>query len=259
MKTQTLPAAGPLGNRQEAAIFALRAVAAGADNAPMRTRVKIEGLMDVPTALAVAELGADCIGLVFADSPRRVAVETAADIVAALGPWAATVGVFVNATADEINDVIARTGIGCVQLHGDEPPELTALVRRPCIKAFGVRDAGWLGQARRFAEAAGTNLAGIVLDAFDPRARGGTGKSFNWQLVADARSAGEIGPSGLLAGGRSVPIILAGGLTPDNVAAAIGAVRPWGVDVASGVESSPGRKDMAKVAAFIAAARGAAT
>jgi len=212
-----------------------------------RVRVKIEGLRDPATALRIAQMGADAIGMVFAESPRWVSPEQARAIVDVLPPWVATVGVFVNADATTINRVVERTRIGCVQLHGDEPPQIVAQVSRPCIKAFRVRDQGWLDEVRRWLDAvtARTNLSAVLLDAYNPNARGGTGERFNWELVADARGAG------LLAG--IDPIILAGGLDASCVGQAIELVKPWGVDVASGVEKAPGVKDLKKVADFIRA------
>ena len=245
-----------------------------------RVLVKIEGLRDPAEAARIAEMGAEAIGLVFAPSPRRVTVEQARAVVAALPHGVATVGVFVDAAADEINDVAERTGIACVQLHGDEPPEIVAQLARPCIKAFRVRDGrwadearAWMGAARRFASVAGSDaperaeqapqrkraeqvppLRGFalrppvaLLDAYDPRAAGGTGRRFNWRLVAEARAAGAAAGIG--------PIILAGGLDASCVGEAIRLVRPWAVDVASGVESAPGVKDLAKVEAFLRAVR----
>lgn len=215
-----------------------------------RVRVKIEGLRDAATACQVAAMGADAIGLVFAPSPRRATSDAAREIVRALPPWIATVGVFVNASADEINEVVRTSHIGYVQLHGDESPDIIADIDARCLKAFRVRDgqslidaADWVRQARP----AG-NLAGVVLDAFSPSAYGGTGERFNWDLIAQARASGQIRDLG--------PMILAGGLDSQCVREAVATVQPWGVDVASGVESSPGVKDLAKVRAFIEAVAG---
>jgi len=214
-----------------------------------RVRVKIEGLRDPETALRIAQMGADALGLVFAESPRWVSPEQARAVIDVLPPWVATVGVFVNADAAAINRVVERTGISHVQLHGDEPPELVAEVARPCIKAFRVREEGWLAEVRRWVSAvvARRNLAAVLLDAYAPDARGGTGRKFNWDLVADARAAGAM--AGL------DPIILAGGLDATCVSQAIDLVRPWAVDVASGVEKAPGVKDLRKVEDFIRATR----
>ncbi len=212
-----------------------------------RVRVKIEGLRDGPTALKIAQMGADAIGLVFAESPRWVSPEQARAVVDVLPPWVATVGVFVDADAMTINRVVQRTGIGYVQLHGAEPPEIVARIDAPCIKAFRVRDAGWLDEVHAWLSAcpARGNLSAVLLDAFSPNAAGGTGRRFNWSMVADARAAGK------LAGVD--PIILAGGLDAACVEDAIELVQPWAVDVASGVEKSPGVKDLKKVERFIRA------
>jgi len=214
-----------------------------------RVRVKIEGLREPATALRIAQMGADAVGLVFAESPRWVSPEQARAIVDILPPWVAAVGVFVNAEASTINRVIERTHITHVQLHGDEPPEIVAQINRPCIKAFRVRDESWLGEVRQWLEAltAPSNLAAVLLDAYDPNARGGTGRRFKWDLVADARAAGA------MAGVD--PIILAGGLDASCVSGAIDLVKPWAVDVASGVEKAPGVKDLALVEDFIRATR----
>jgi len=214
-----------------------------------RVRVKIEGLREPKTALKIAQMGADAIGLVFAESPRWVSPEQARAITDVLPPWVSSVGVFVDAAPDVINAVIRRTNIDYVQLHGDEPPELLSRIDAPCIKAFRVRDEGWLGEVRRWLDGAAgwSNLAAVLLDAYSKTARGGTGERFNWNLVAAARSAGAL--AGL------EPIILAGGLDSSNVGPAIDLVQPWAVDVASGVEKAPGVKDLRKVADFIRATR----
>jgi phosphoribosylanthranilate isomerase len=157
--------------------------------------------------------------------------------------------VFVDADPATINRVIERTRIGYVQLHGQEPPDVLAQIHAPCIKAFRVRDAGWLKEARDWLAGATVrgNLAAILLDAYDPAAPGGTGRRFNWDLVAQARLSGEL--AGL------DPIILAGGLDASCVSRAIDTVQPWAVDVASGVEKAPGLKDLKKVADFIDATK----
>ncbi len=214
-----------------------------------RVRVKIEGLRDPAEALKIAQMGADAIGLVLADSPRRVSIEQARAIVDVL-PWGVTtVGVFVNADAESINHVVAKSRITCVQLHGDEPPDIVSRINAPCIKAFRVRDESWLGEVKRWLDGVQlrSNIAAVLLDTYDDRSRGGTGNSFNWDYVADARAAGAL--AGI------DPIVLAGGLDASNVSAAIDMIQPWAVDVATGVESSPGVKDLRKVESFIRATR----
>jgi len=214
-----------------------------------RVRVKIEGLRDGETALKVAQMGADAVGLVFAESPRWVSPAQARAVVDVLPPWVASVGVFVNADAATINRVIERTRISCVQLHGDEPPEIVGQIDRPCIKAFRVRDTSWLEEVRKWLSGAAprSNLAAVLLDAYNPDVRGGTGQRFNWDLVADARAAGAM--AGI------DPIVLAGGLDASCVNQAIELVQPWAVDAASGVEKAPGVKDLRKVEDFIRATR----
>jgi len=214
-----------------------------------RVRIKIEGLRDPETALRVAQMGADAIGLVFADSPRWVSPEQARAITDNLPCWVSTIGVFVNAEPAVINSVIERSRIGYVQLHGDEPPETVGLIDRPVVKAFRVRDESWLSEVREWVGSvtARSNLAAVLLDAYAPDVRGGSGVQFNWHMVRQAREAGAM--AGL------DPIILAGGLDPQCVSRAIDEVQPWAVDVASGVEKSPGVKDLKKIEKFIRATR----
>ena len=217
--------------------------------AVQRVRVKIEGLRDPASALRIAQMGADAIGMVFAESPRWVSPEQARAIVDCLPPWVASVGVFVDSDPAAINQVIKRTRIACVQLHGDESPDIVGQIERPCIKAFRVRDENWVSEVRGWLDncPARSNLVGVLLDAYNPKVCGGTGERFNWDLVADARAAGAM--AGI------DPVILAGGLDASCVSGAIDLVRPWAVDVASGVEKTPGVKDMKKVEDFIRATR----
>ncbi|HUN80427.1 MAG TPA: phosphoribosylanthranilate isomerase [Phycisphaerae bacterium] len=210
-------------------------------------RVKICGMTHPRDAAAAAELGADAIGLVFARSPRQVSLATARQIIAALPPWIARVGVFVNPSAATVRRAIESVGISEVQLHGDEAPGLMkALGGMPVIKALRVRDRSFTEDVGRWSDA---GAAGILLDAYSPKARGGTGERFDWDLVTqNRRSVGlDKGP----------PLILAGGLNVQNIRAAIRAVRPWGVDVSSGVESKPGVKSVELMERFISAARSA--
>jgi phosphoribosylanthranilate isomerase len=207
--------------------------------------IKIEGLRDPDIARRVVELGASAIGLVFAPSPRQVTPQAAAAIVAALPPEVHKVGVFVNAPPDEINRVRRISGITHVQLHGGEPPSIVPMIQDAAvIKAFRVRDEltvpqalSWLAQLDPPSRQRVTPL----FDAYDPHAPGGTGRSFNWKLLAPI---------------QGMRFILAGGLAAGNVRQAAQALAPWGVDVASGVESAPGIKDLALVEAFITALAG---
>ena len=214
-----------------------------------RVRIKICGVRDPRTALKIVQLGADAVGLVFASSPRWVSPEQARAVTDILPPLVTAVGVFVDADAATINRVVARAGLTMVQLHGQEPPTIVGEIAATCIKAFAVRDAAWIDTVRQWlagVPAAG-RLAGVLLDAFKPESPGGTGQRFNWDWVAEARSAGKL--HGL------PPLILSGGLDAAVVSSAIDIVQPWAVDVSSGVESSPGVKDLDKVERFIRATR----
>lgn len=213
-------------------------------------RIKICGLTRPEDAAAAAQAGADAIGLNFAPpSPRAIEVERAQEIAAAVGPGVLKVGVFVNASAEAILACAAAVPLDAVQLHGDEPPEmLLELGDLPVIKAFRLRDGdlnpitSYIGGCRKLRRMP----SAVLIDAYSPDARGGTGQ------IADWSSAEHYG---VLAAPSLPGLILAGGLTADNVALAIAQVRPFGVDTASGVESSPGVKDLRRMAAFIAAAR----
>ncbi|MFI5307166.1 MAG: phosphoribosylanthranilate isomerase [Polyangiales bacterium] len=199
--------------------------------------VKICGVTSVRDAELCVAAGADAIGLNFHPrSPRYVDAQQARQIVDAVAERALTVGVFVDASYEQIKALEQQTGVACVQLHGDESPELLQALLPHAFKAIRVRDEASIAAARRFS---GQH---ILLDAYEPGLAGGTGRTFRWELAIE------------LAKERQVT--LAGGLDPSNVAEAIARVRPFCVDVASGVESAPGRKDPNKVRAFIAAAKG---
>ena len=203
----------------------------------MRTRVKICGITRAQDAEAAAGQGADAIGLVFyRPSPRCVTLERARQIVAATPAFVATVAVFVNPSRDEVETVIRECGVTLLQFHGDEPPDFCAGFSRPYIKAARIRpDLDLLKYLSPHAAA-----RAWMLDAFHEDLWGGTGGAFDWSLVP--RSAAK-------------PVILSGGLTADNVAEAVRRVRPYAVDVSTGVEGSKGIKDAAKIAAFIGAVR----
>jgi phosphoribosylanthranilate isomerase len=207
-------------------------------------RVKICGLTSPGEALSAAEAGADFIGLVFwPKSPRCVGVETARAIAGALPPSILKVGVFVNAPAEVLERTAEEVGLDILQLHGEEPPDALLGLRQRVWKAVRVGRGFLPAEALRYEGLA----AGILLDTKVPgedAPYGGTGEGFDWSLVKQVRRGASF-------------IVLAGGLTPDNVASAIAQVGPDAVDVSTGVEVSPGRKDPAKVRAFIEAARSA--
>lgn len=201
----------------------------------MSVKVKICGITSVADAVAAAEAGADMIGLMFYDrSPRYITVERAAEISRAVSPFIVKVGVFVNPDEDTVMRAIGDCGVSLLQFHGEETPEFCTQFGAMSMKAFRVRDAGSLLALPNYATDA------YLLDAYSPDAHGGTGAKFNWDLALEAKAHGK-------------PIFLAGGLTPENVGAAVRQVHPFGVDVSSGVESAPGQKDHAKVRAFIQA------
>lgn len=203
----------------------------------MSTKVKICGITNVADGLAAAEAGADMIGLMFAEkSPRLITLPTAVEISRALSPFIVKVGVFVNPSEDLVLRAIGEAGVTLLQFHGDETPEFCTQFGVMSMKAFRIRDEESLAALPNYA----TDT--YLLDAFSPEARGGTGEKFNWDLAIEAQKFGK-------------PIFLAGGLTPQNVAGAVRKVQPFGVDVSSGVESAPGKKDIAKVKAFIQAVR----
>lgn len=212
-------------------------------------RIKICGITRVEDALTAADAGADAIGLVFAKSPRRVSVARARQIVAALPPFVVPVGVFVNVPVERIRDVAEAVGLSVVQLHGDENRGTIArLAPLRVIRAIRVRDRQFAHDVTLYATARPPHRpAALLLDAFDPRVRGGTGSAFEWQLAADAQRAGALD--------GAPPLILAGGLTATNVGRAISVVNPDGVDVSGGVESAPGIKDKTKIRKFMDAVR----
>lgn len=199
----------------------------------MRVRVKICGITRADDAKAAVNHGADAIGLVFHGlSPRFVDTDRAAEIARNVPPFVTRVGLFVNAAAAEVNAVLARVPLDLLQFHGDESPEYCGGFNRPYIKAIAMRDGADLEREfSRFRDA-----QGFLLDTHVAGMAGGSGQVFDWSRVPPTRTK---------------PVILAGGLNPGNVAAAIRAVRPYAVDVSSGVEQAKGIKDAARIAAFI--------
>jgi len=200
------------------------------------TRVKICGITSAEDALAAVEAGADALGFVFVPgTPRLVHPETAERIVAGLPPFVTAVGVFVDQPLEEVLRIAARCNLQAVQLHGDEPEAFSRRIPLKVIKAVRVRDAPDLGPIATYPAHA------FLLDAFVEGQAGGTGTPISWDLAVQAKG--------------HAPIILSGGLRPETVGLAVRRVRPYGVDVSSGVEMRPGRKDHQKVREFIAAVR----
>jgi phosphoribosylanthranilate isomerase len=202
-------------------------------------RVKICGITNLEDALLAADLGAHALGFIFyPKSPRSVRPEVARDIINNLPPFVMTVGVFVDEEAEAVRAIAETAGLDWVQLHGKEPPDYCCELKRRVIKGFRVKDASSLSLLPAYRE----SVQAFLLDTYKAGTAGGTGVTFDWEL---ARKAGELGP-----------IILAGGLTPANVAQAIHAAQPAGVDVASGVEAAPGKKDPGKLREFFEAVKG---
>jgi len=203
------------------------------------TRVKICGITRPQDALAAVRLGADAIGLVFyAKSPRYVLPQQVLEITRVLPPFVSSVGLFVNPAPEEVEAVLQALHLDLLQFHGEETPEFCRQFRVPYIKAVRVKPGLDLVQYA----ASYRDARGLLMDAFVEGAHGGTGQSFDWTLI----------PAGL-----PLPVVLSGGLDADNVAAAIKQVRPWAVDVSSGVESAKGIKDAARMAAFMQGVRDA--
>ncbi len=199
--------------------------------------VKICGITNEADALAATEAGADALGLMFYEpSPRNISLKAAAEIARKLPPFVIKVGVFVNAPEDVVLRAIGECGLNIVQFHGDETPDYCQLFPVMTVKAFRIRDAESLKALPDYPTDA------WLLDAYVADKLGGTGAKFNWDLAVEAQKLGR-------------PIFLAGGLTPENVGEAVRKVRPYAVDVSSGVEASPGKKDHEKVRKFIREAK----
>jgi phosphoribosylanthranilate isomerase len=203
--------------------------------------VKICGITNLADAQAAIEAGADALGFVFCEkSPRYMNIHACAEISKQIPPSIIRVGVFANALKAMVMNAATECALNLLQFHGNEPPEYCTQFGLMSMKAFRIRGAETLKELRKFPTSA------WLLDAFSPEVLGGTGEKFNWDWAVEARKFGK-------------PIFLAGGLTPENVAEAVRKVRPFGVDVSSGVEISPGKKDHAKMCAFITAAKNAAS
>ena len=205
----------------------------------MRTRIKICGITRAEDALAAAAAGADAIGLIFyAGSSRHVSAERAADIVGRLPPFVTAVGLFVDPAEDEVRAVLDRVALDLLQFHGAETPEFCARFGRSHIKALAAAPGvDLLQSAASYREA-----RGVLIDAYVPGVHGGTGVPADWDAIP---------------GTLPLPLVLAGGLTPDNVGQAVRTVRPWAVDVSSGVELARGVKDHDKITAFVRGVRNA--
>jgi phosphoribosylanthranilate isomerase len=205
----------------------------------VNVKVKICGVTSVGDAQAAVHAGADAVGLMlYSGSPRHITPEAAQEIAGNLPPSVIRVGVFVDPNPEDVFAAIRLCGLNLLQFHGAETPQFCQQFGVMTMKAFRMKNAESLAALASFSADA------FLLDSHVPDKPGGTGQTFNWDLAVAAKKFGR-------------PIFLAGGLTPENVADAIRAAQPFAVDVSSGVEISPGRKDPEKIRAFIAAARGA--
>ena len=200
--------------------------------------VKICGITNLSDALMCVEAGADALGFIFVEgTPRSIDPAVVEEIIRSLPPFVTTVGVFVNRPVEEVEGIANALALSLVQLHGDESPEYCETLRVRFIKAFRVKEADDLAVLPQYPGA-----KAYLLDPFVPGKLGGTGRTLDWELAVKAKAYGRI--------------ILAGGLTPENVAEAVRRVEPYAVDVSSGVEASPGRKDPEKVKRFIEQVQG---
>ena len=197
-----------------------------------QVKIKVCGMTSLKDTLVAVEEGADAVGFIFyKKSPRSVTMKIAREIILELPPFVDTVGVFVDETEEKINKIADYCNLDMVQLHGDESPAFCKKMRRRVIKAIRVKDMQSVKKLSSF------EVSGFLLDTFSENIHGGTGKVFDWNLALPAKKLG--------------PVIMAGGLTPNNVRQAIQRVRPYGVDVCSGVESQPGIKDHKKIRDFL--------
>jgi len=192
--------------------------------------VKICGITDYEDASIAVELGAAALGFIFAHSPRQVTPQKARDIISTIPPFVKTVGIFVNQDPIEINKIMRYCGLDLVQLHGDESPDFCDELMPYTIKALRIKDEA----SPRTAQAYRGNVRALLLDTYSKDKAGGTGETFDWQLAIKIKKLG-------------IPIILAGGLGPSNIEGAISIVRPYAVDVNSGVEERPGKKSFSLI------------
>ncbi len=203
----------------------------------MDTKVKICGITNIEDALHASECGADALGFIlYRRSPRFIDPDRAASIIRELPPFVTTVGVFVDESPETVNTLAREVGFGVVQLHGNESPGECTAVEARVVKAVRIRDTHSLNGLGSY-----SGVSAFLLDTYRQGVPGGTGESFDWDIAVEAKGYGRI--------------ILSGGLNPENIREAVICVRPYGVDVSSGVEIEPGRKDHRKVAEFISRVR----
>ena len=200
-----------------------------------KVKVKICGITNLEDALIAVELGADALGFIFAPSPRQITPQKARAIIRTVKPYLKTVGVFVDEAPATIREIMQQCGFDWIQLHGDESPAFCTGLMPYAIKALRIKDESSL----RTGQAYHGKVRALLLDTYSNEKAGGTGKTFDWEVAVKIKKQGT-------------PIILSGGLKPSNIAAAIHAVRPYAVDVNSGIESYPGKKDPVLMKAMMA-------
>ncbi len=189
-------------------------------------RVKICGITNQQDAYEAVALGIDTLGFIFAKSPRQIAPEKAHDIISALPPFVTAMGVFVNEDPTKLREIVKFCGLNLIQFHGDETPDMCSEFMPHSVKAFQIKDEASLERIKPY----NGKVRALLFDTYSKEKRGGTGKTFDWGLAVKGKELG-------------MPVILSGGLSPLNIAEAISAVKPYAVDVNSGVEISPGKKD----------------
>ncbi len=200
----------------------------------MRTRIKVCGITNLDDALSAVDAGADALGFVFySQSPRFIDPESAKEIIRILPPLVTSVGVFVNEHIEKVQEIVKYCFLDLLQFHGEESPEYCGWFSSRVLKAFRIQNSIPLDEMKRY------NVSGFLLDTYSKGLPGGTGVSFDWSLVRES--------------GKQKPLVLAGGLTPESVGEAIEKIRPYAVDVSSGVENSPGNKAPEKIRQFILA------
>ncbi len=189
-------------------------------------KVKICGITNQEDASAAVKLGVDALGFIFAKSPRQIEPEKARSIINALPPFVTAMGVFVNESSTRVKEIVSFCGLNLIQFHGDESPDMCSEFMPHSVKAFQIKDKASLEGVKPY----NGNVRALLFDTYSKEKRGGTGKTFDWGLAVKGKELG-------------IPVILSGGLSPSNISEAISTVRPYAVDVNSGVETSPGKKD----------------
>jgi len=197
-------------------------------------KIKICGITNTEDALWAVNLKVDALGFIFADSPRRVNPEIVQEIVELLPPFISSVGVFVNEDREKVKEIAERCCLTTLQFHGEESPSYCEEFKQKVVKAFRVKDKSVLKKAAQYQN----KVDAYLLDTYSPFAYGGTGKTFDWSIVKEIKKFG-------------LPIILSGGLSPENIKEAIRKVEPYGIDVSSGVEERPGKKNLEKLINFV--------